>query len=254
MIMGLIFCYISVDVVVQLDACFKHKRRRGKGGDNDPSHIHPETVFLSKEDVSIMEDHVNTVRPPKEQHTRPRQAGQEPDGFEGPIKVPTSVLDECHESFLAADEKRQKASTKLFTDTGLMALLCRHDRVLWLVNMTSAGEKQHYALALLNALFHHIPSNMRVGLLYDIACQLHRSCVKWGFLDEFLDRMTFGISVFHAYGHQWPCQVIYHPRKCSGFGLSDGEGCERFWNSIKLLIPSLRMAGVSTTMLIETYI
>jgi len=172
-----------------------------------------------------MEDYVNTVRPHKERDTRTRQAGHNPDGFEGPLKVPTSVLDECYESFLAADEKRQKASTQLFTDTGLMALLCRHDRVLWLVNMTSAGERQHYALALLNALFRHIPSNMHVGLLYDIGCQLHRSCIKWNFLDKFLDRITFGISVFHAYGHQWPCQIIYHPRKCSGFGLSDGEGC-----------------------------
>jgi hypothetical protein len=147
-------------------------------------------------------------------------------------------------SFLAADERRQKASTKLFTDTGLMALLCRHDRVLWLVNMPSAGERQHYALALLNALFEHLPPEIRVGLLYDIGCQLHRSCIKWGFLKEYLDRITFGISVFHAYGHQWPCQMIYHP-KCSGFGLTDGEGCEQFWSAIKLLIPSLRMAGVS---------
>ena len=195
--------------------------------------------------MSSMEDYVNTVRPPKEKDTRTRQAAQEPDGFEGPMKVSTSVLDECYESFLAADEKRQKASTQLFTDTGLMALLCRHDRVLWLVNMTSAGERQHYALALLRALFGHLPSQMRVGLLYDIACQLHRSCIKWDFLNEFLDRITFGISVFHAYGHQWPCQIIYHPRKCSGFGLSDGEGCERFWSAIKQLISSLQMAGVS---------
>jgi Kyakuja-Dileera-Zisupton transposase len=114
----------SVDVIVQLDACFKYKRRKGKGDEHDPPHVHPETVFVSKDDVSSMEDYVNTVRPPKEKDTRTRQAAQEPDGFEGPMKVSTSVLDECYESFLAADEKRQKASTQLFTDTGLMALLC----------------------------------------------------------------------------------------------------------------------------------
>ena len=27
-------------------------------------------------------------------------------------------------------------------------------------------------------------------------------------------------------------------------GLSDGEGCERFWSAIKGLIPSLRISGV----------
>jgi hypothetical protein len=32
-----------------------------------------------------------------------------------------------------------------------------------------------------------------------------------------------------------------------GFGLSDGEGCERFWSAIKPLIPSLRVSGVRRT-------
>ncbi|KIJ90232.1 hypothetical protein K443DRAFT_70394, partial [Laccaria amethystina LaAM-08-1] len=112
--------------------------------------------------------------------------------------------------------------------------------------MTSAGEKQHYALVLLERLFDHLPSTARVGVLYDIGCQLHRSCVKWGFLKDFHDRLLWAISVFHAYGHQWACQLIYHPRKCTGFGLTDGEGCERFWSSIKLLIPSLRVSGYYT--------
>ncbi|KAG2079395.1 uncharacterized protein F5147DRAFT_661900 [Suillus discolor] len=45
---------------------------------------------------------------------------------------------------------------------------------------------------------------MTVGLLYDIGCQLHRSCVKYQLLDDtILRRLTFAISVFHAYGHQW---------------------------------------------------
>jgi hypothetical protein len=126
-----------------------------------------------------------------------------------------------------------------------MALLCRHDRVLWLANLTSAGEKQHYALALLDQLFKHIPPQMTVGLLYDIECQLERSCRKWNLLnDNTLSRLSFAVAVFHAYGHQWPCQIIYHPRKREGFGLSDGEGCERLWSSLKQLIPSLRVSGV----------
>ena len=87
--------------------------------------------------------------------------------------------------------------------------------------------------------------HMSVGLLYDIACQLHRGIEKWGLLGPLASRLHFGISVFHAFGHQWPCQVVYHPRKCTGFGLSDGEGCERFWSSIQRLVPSLRVSGVS---------
>jgi hypothetical protein len=210
-------------------------------GPRDPAYSDPSTVFLTEDEVRRMEDYVNQVRPP-----RPRQstANPEDDGYDGPLKVPRSVLDGCNESFKSADEKREKASTQFFSDTGLMSLLCRHDRVLWIVNMTSAGEKQHYVFALLTKFFEHVPRWMTIGLLYDIGCQTHRSCVLWGFLDEFLDRITFGISVFHAYGHQWPCQIIYHPRKCVGFGLTDGEGCERLWNAIKHLIPSLRVSGV----------
>jgi hypothetical protein len=57
--------------------------------------------------------------------------------------------------------------------------------------------------------------------------------------------MSFAVSVFHAYGHQWPCQLVYHPRKREDFGLTDGEGCERFWSAIRRLIPVLRVSGVS---------
>ncbi|TFK71090.1 hypothetical protein BDN72DRAFT_870121 [Pluteus cervinus] len=163
--------------------------------------------------------------------------------YEGTMKVPISVLDGCEASFTAADERRKKASTQWFDDTAIMALLCRHDRVLWLVNMRSAGEKQHYALVLLETLFQHLPLHFIIGVLYDIGCQLHRSCIKWGFLSPYIHRIMFAISVFHAYGHQWPCQLIYHPRKCDGFGLSDGEGCERFWHSISKLISVLRVSG-----------
>ena len=155
------------------------------------------------------------------------------------------MLDECKSSFKVADEHHVKANTSFFADTGLMALLCKHENVLWLTNMTSAGKKQHYVFALLKRLFSEIPSTATVGVLYDIACQLERSCRKWGFLSEFMDRMYFAVSVFHAYGHQWACQIIYHPRKCCGFGLTDGEGCERFWNRLKKLIPMLRVSGVS---------
>lgn len=194
-----------------------------------------------------MEDHVNDWRGGGTgTHKRPRQPAKEVhDGYEDRMRIPVSVLDGCSESFVAADEKREKASTRFFADTGLMALLCQHDRVLWLVNMTSAGEKQYYSLALVKQLFEHLPPDMLVGLLYDIGCQLERSCWKWGFLDDsILSRISFGISVFHAYGHQWPCQIVYHPRKCAGFGLSDGEGCECLWSALKHLIPVLRVSGV----------
>ncbi|KAG1816424.1 uncharacterized protein BJ212DRAFT_1446950 [Suillus subaureus] len=78
------------------------------------------------------------------------------------------------------------------------------------------GEKQYYTLVLIKKLFKHLLLSMTIGILYDIACQLD---------------------------HQWPCQLVYHPHKCEGFRLSDGEGCKRLWSALKLLIPPLHVSG-----------
>ncbi|KAF9508549.1 hypothetical protein BS47DRAFT_1258427, partial [Hydnum rufescens UP504] len=52
----------------------------------------------------------------------------------------------CETSFKATNENHEKASTTAFASMGLMAAICHHDRVLWMVNMTTAGEKQYYAV------------------------------------------------------------------------------------------------------------
>lgn len=238
-------CPPSADYIVCVDACFTQKRTKNHST-KDPDHrdnqqSHHDSRFLSEAQLKDMEREVETIRvrrPPKP------KASEDNDAMEPGMSLPTSVLDECGNSFTAADEKREKASTEFFVDTGIMSLLCRHDRCLFAVNMTHKGERQHYVLALLREWFKHVPSNATLGLLYDIACQLKRSMLIWGFLSDVFPRMIFAVSIFHAYGHQWPCQVKYHPRKCDGFGLSDGEGCERFWSALRKLIPSLRVSGV----------
>ncbi|KAJ7773711.1 hypothetical protein DFH07DRAFT_952753 [Mycena maculata] len=215
----------DVDRHVCADACFTQKRRR-KGSRRDPPRSHPRTVFVPEPTANKMSVYIEEVRPPTARAPAKcaRQDEAEDEYEDVTLRVTRSVLDECKSSFKAADEKREKASTKFFDDTGLMGLLCRHDRVLWLVNMRTTGEKQYYVLVLLETLFQHLPSNIRVGVLYDIACQLHRSCVKWGFLDRYMDRIWFAVS-------------------CCGFGHTNGEGCERFWHSISKLIAYLRVSG-----------
>ncbi|KAI6039435.1 hypothetical protein EDC04DRAFT_2867975 [Pisolithus marmoratus] len=207
----------DLNCIVCLDACFTQKWTNNPH--NSATHDPPNptnTVFIPESEVKAMEMFID-------KHVE--------DG----MKVPVSALDGCGESFHAADERWKKASTSFFADTGLMALLCCHDHVLWL---------QHYALVLLKYLFDHLLTTTTVGLLYDIGCQLEHSCHKWKLLDKgILSRLKFGISVFHAYGHQWPCQIVYHPCKCVGFGLSDGEGCEWLWSSLKMLIPILQVSG-----------
>ncbi|KAJ7075038.1 hypothetical protein B0H15DRAFT_956854 [Mycena belliarum] len=243
-----------VDFCACIDACFTQKRRKARGqGGRDPSRHHPDSHWVHEEDAAKTEAYVDDVRNRKlederreKRHRAMRNAlAEEPqDGYEHPLlRLPTSVLDACESSFKAADEKREKASTQFFEDTAIMGLLCRHDRVLWLVNMHSAGEKQFNVIALIEQLFQEIPLDVRVGLLYDVICGLERSCRKWGFLDRYMDRLEFAVSVFHAFGHEWACQVVFHPRKRVGFGFTNGEGCERFWHSISHLIANLRVCG-----------
>ncbi|KAF9512304.1 hypothetical protein BS47DRAFT_1372841 [Hydnum rufescens UP504] len=126
------------------------------------------------------------------------------------MNIPNSILDTCGHSFIAADSDHIKASTQCFDDTGLMAMLCQHDIPIYIANMHTA-----------------------VGLLYDIACQIHCSLLKWNIMPEWTGQIEFGVSVFHAYSHQWTCQLWYHPQKSEKWGLSDGEGCERFWSELR---------------------
>src|SRR5258708_7832021 len=55
--------------------------------------------------------------------------------------------------------------------------------------------------------------------------------------------LGWGVLIFHAYGHQWACQLWYHPCKDTLWGLLDGEGCERFWSKLCHLISGLCVTG-----------
>ncbi|KAJ7912881.1 hypothetical protein B0H13DRAFT_1613080 [Mycena leptocephala] len=78
--------------------------------------------------------------------------------------------------------------------------------------MHSVGEKQFGVILLIERLFEHLPRKVRVRILYNIGCLLEHSCLKWGFLSRWIDRIAFAVSVFHAFGHEWACQLLYHPR------------------------------------------
>ncbi|KZV98603.1 hypothetical protein EXIGLDRAFT_606855, partial [Exidia glandulosa HHB12029] len=139
--------HTDAHVIVCIDGNFSQKRRKSE--DLDPAFAFRKTV-------------------------RKRTKGTS-------ARLDDDVLDECNNSFTAAQEKVTKASKNYYSDTGLMALLCRHDRVLFVVNLTSPGERQHYALVLLKMLFDALPHDWMVGVLYDIACQLSCSIekVRW---------------------------------------------------------------------------
>ena len=185
------------------------------------------------------------------------------------LGLPEHINSRCKKHFFAADEDNKKGETLVFSDTGLMAMVCQHDRVLFMVNLWDPGEKRYYALALLKRLFQELPASWTAGVLYDIGCQLHQTITKVGFsyclrnpshllfssyyklMPEFSSRIGWGVSVFHTFGHEAACQALYHPQKCPGFGCTDGEGCERCWASLQKLTGVLRVSGVCTLPLIS---
>jgi hypothetical protein len=46
--------------------------------------------------------------------------------------VPDEAIDLCENAYEAADGKKQKTAMDSFDDTGIMALICRHDIPLFL--------------------------------------------------------------------------------------------------------------------------
>ncbi|KAJ7747630.1 hypothetical protein DFH07DRAFT_962422 [Mycena maculata] len=216
-------------------ACFSDLKHDGNS--TSDVKMHPRTRFVPEQQTAATEAYVDGVR--NAGRTKSKRCK-----IDNPnLPLPWSVLDGCEASFKAADEKWEKASTEFFEDTGIIVLLCRDDRVLWIINMHSAGEKQFNVIALMETLFQHLPLDIAVGVLYDVACAMERACRKWGFLGRFIDRLSFTVSVFHAYGHEWACQILFHPRKHGGFGFTNGEGCEHLWHSISHLIAQLHISG-----------
>jgi Kyakuja-Dileera-Zisupton transposase len=94
------------------------------------------------------------------------------------LKMPSHIYEGCTSRFIAADESNAKADATIFADTGLIAMVCWHTHVIALANVHDAGEKQFNVIALLEELFSELPKTWRIGVLYDIGCQLHQSIVK----------------------------------------------------------------------------
>ncbi|KAF9503957.1 hypothetical protein BS47DRAFT_1401906 [Hydnum rufescens UP504] len=225
----------------------------GETGACDPPVTSPKTIVLSRDYLESWERKILETRPVRPACMGPKCTANEgtdyhadhpeDDTVEPGLHAPNSTYDACWQSFIAADEDRVKVSTQYFEDTGVIALLCRHDIPLAVASMWTAGEKQFYVFALLETILKHVLSHWRIGALCDIGCQMDQTLKKWRFMLEWLPRLEWGVLIFHAYGHQWACQLWYHPHKSELWGLSDGEGCEQFWSELHRLIPGLWVTG-----------
>ncbi|KDE03339.1 hypothetical protein MVLG_06182 [Microbotryum lychnidis-dioicae p1A1 Lamole] len=114
-----------------------------------------------------------------------------------------------------------------------------------MVNLEGSGEKLYFALAIVNQISKHVPTETRIGALYDIACNFKHHIETRQLVPELFERLEFATSVFHAYAHSWGCQVEFNPRLIPNFGLTDGDGCERLWSALRSLIPINRQSNKS---------
>ncbi|KAJ6629851.1 hypothetical protein B0H10DRAFT_1939485 [Mycena sp. CBHHK59/15] len=151
--------------------------------------------------------------------------------------IPKEAVEACEASWDATNEKKQKTDPKRYDSTGLFVTTCRHSQVLFLCNIDTPGEQQHYIVAMMEEVGSLLPPEATIVQCYDVACVTDNSVNLFPILSEgLLQRVAFVINAMHAFGHQWVCQLVYSPRLRRGMGLTDGEGVERFWSRIRKLI------------------
>ena len=188
-------------------------------------------------------------------HQRPSKLSQ--------LTVPDEAIDQCKASYEAADGQKQKTAMDNFDDTGVMALICRHDIPLFFANIDTPGEQQKYSVALISHLFSLLPYQANIVVLYDVGCVLACSLSWVSFSIH-----SFSVLKAHIYSLTFlnnksclnfalqpppcmlmamsGCQLVYNPRVASGLGLSDGEGTKRLWSRFIKLIGIEWVSSVSS--------
>ncbi|KAJ7070465.1 hypothetical protein B0H15DRAFT_793425, partial [Mycena belliarum] len=71
--------------------------------------------------------------------------------------------------------------------------------------------------------FQEIPRDIRVGLLYDVACGLERSCRRWGFLERYIDRLEFAQFRCFTRWTRMGVPIDLSPKEREGFGFTNGR-------------------------------
>ena len=149
------------DIHVATDGNFHHRHRRSAG--SCPQFYDP-IYFIPKIQVDEVGHRIQRAR---KRALKRRHA-----------IVPDEAIDQCEASYDAADGNKQKAAMDCFDNTGIMALICRHDIPLFFANIDTPGEQQKYSVALIEHLFSFLPPSATVIVLYDVGCVLARSLEK----------------------------------------------------------------------------
>lgn len=104
-----------------MDGNFHHRHRRSAG---DCPPFYDPVHFLPKEEVDALGNHI------QKQRKKPARVYRR--------TVPDEAIDCCETFYEAVDGSKQKAAMDRFDDTGVIALICRHDKP---ANIDTPGEQ-----------------------------------------------------------------------------------------------------------------
>ncbi|PLW12189.1 hypothetical protein PCASD_24705 [Puccinia coronata f. sp. avenae] len=175
---------VNDQLILSLDGNFQHRHQKAAGR-NYSLLITPD-IFVQPRDLDEMKQYIKAQ--------------------EALHKVPKKK-DKCADSHKAADDTRSDTNWKGCDNTGLMGSCCRHDSVIYMANIHATGENCALPLTILKRILGNLDPDRPVGILYDIGCSLNKYMASRDILPDICPQLKFGTAVFHAYAHEWSCQV-----------------------------------------------
>ncbi|XP_059157024.1 uncharacterized protein LOC131941662 [Physella acuta] len=145
--------------------------------------------------------------------------------FVSTYKEESVANDQCSD-FQAGNNLRSKSKNVKLSDKGIFGSVCRHEIPNKFASLKH-GERLAYPVYFLEKLVDNFQGSKLI-ISYDIACKLNKHLQKNN--PALLKKCQMMVPIFHCYGHQRQCQILYHPRRIEGVGLTDGEGIERLWS------------------------
>lgn len=73
-------------------------------------------------------------------------------------------------------------------------------------------------------------------LLYDVACRLDPFLKRRDPTGKLTSRLSIAVNKFHGYAHEYRCHELWGAHQQKGLGESDGEGTERVWAKLRVLV------------------
>ncbi|KIM59746.1 hypothetical protein SCLCIDRAFT_27138 [Scleroderma citrinum Foug A] len=172
--------------------------------------IFPSTYMISRADIDVFKDDV-CMRPGHRGNAEHHDAGGCADTWQA-----ASAVDED--------------TVKVFEQTGIFLLACRHGMILTCAEMLRSGELAKYPLATINKLISVHGNDQAIGS--DIGCSLTATLAASSIGPKAKDaNVQLVVNVFHGHAHNRMCQLRYHPLYLPGTGLEDFETCERVFSS-----------------------